>query len=100
MLENGLNVSVGSILNCKPSFITYASEKEMVLCLCKICLNTKFLFDPLMVKAKKDGDDKHMNQYHLFSWQTASVKNLPMDVTNGTAPEGLVKHVKIANLLN
>ena len=66
LLENGLSVSVGSILNCKPFFITYVSEKEMMLCLCKICLNTKFLFDPLMVKAKKDGDETHESISSFF----------------------------------
>ena len=42
LAEKEVNVSIGSILNCKPFFITYASAKEMALCLCKICLNTKF----------------------------------------------------------
>ena len=29
----------------------------MSLCLCKICLNTKMMFDILMTRAKKDGDE-------------------------------------------
>ena len=57
MLEKGIDVSIGSILNLQPFFVTYASEKEMSLCLCKLCLNTKFLFDSLISKAKKDGDE-------------------------------------------
>ena len=57
LLEKGIDVSIGSVLNLQPFFVTYASEKEMSLCLCKICLNTKFLFDALMSKAKKDGDE-------------------------------------------
>ena len=52
----GIKVSTGSILNLRPFFVTYATEKEMSLCLCKICLNVKFLFNTLMTRAKKDGD--------------------------------------------
>ena len=57
LAEKGINISIGSVLNCKPFLISYASAKEMALCLCKICLKTKFLFDPLMSTAKKDGDE-------------------------------------------
>ena len=32
------------------------SDKEIALSLCKMCLNAKLLFDPIMSKAKKDGD--------------------------------------------
>ena len=35
----------------------HASDKEVSLCLCKICLNTKFLYDVLLTKGKKDGDE-------------------------------------------
>ena len=33
------------------------SEKEISLCLCKLCLNARMLFEPLQTQAKKDGDD-------------------------------------------
>ena len=52
LAQKGINVSIGSVLNCKPFFITSASAKEMALCLCEICLNTKVLFDS-DVKGKK-----------------------------------------------
>ena len=29
----------------------------MALCLCKICLNARHLFDPLVAQAKKDQND-------------------------------------------
>ena len=32
------------------------SDKEIALSLCKMCLNAKLLFDPIMSKAKKDGN--------------------------------------------
>ena len=57
LAEKGINISIGWVLNCKPFFITYASAKEMALCLCKICLSTKFLFDLLISRTKKDGDE-------------------------------------------
>ena len=57
LLDKGFNVSLGSVLNLKPFFVMYASEKEMSLCLCKLCLNTKFAFDALMSNTKKDGDE-------------------------------------------
>ena len=40
-------------------FSTYTSETEMSLCLCKLCLNAKQLFEPLMLKARKDGDEAY-----------------------------------------
>ena len=52
LLDKGFNVSLRSVLNLKPFFVTYASEKEMSLCLC----NTKFASDALMSNAK-DGDE-------------------------------------------
>ena len=57
LLCKGFNVSLGSVLNLKPFLVTYANEKEMSLCLCKLCLNTKFVFDALMNKVKKVGDE-------------------------------------------
>ena len=90
LLDKGIIVSYGSVLNLKPFFVTYASEKEMALCLCKICLNTKFLFDALMSRAKKDGDEcfesitaflmassscpKGENGYHTWSCSTGKCK--------------------------
>ena len=57
LAESDYDVSIGAIINNKPFFITYATEKELSLCLCKMCINMSFLFEPLMAKAKKDGDE-------------------------------------------
>ena len=54
--EKGLTVSLGKVMSLKPFFITYPTEKEMSLCLCKLCLNARMLFEPLQAKAKKDGE--------------------------------------------
>ena len=45
--ENNIDVSFGTILSLRPFFITFATEKEMALCLCKIFLNAR-------PQAKKD----------------------------------------------
>ena len=75
LAEEELVVSIGSILNMKPFYIAYATEKEMSLCLCKICLNSKFLFDVLMVKAKKDGDDTFESLSSFFMYECSCPKD-------------------------
>ena len=50
--KHAIIISVGEIIKLKPFFITYATEKEKVLCMCKICLNTRMLFSPLMEHSK------------------------------------------------
>ena len=54
--ELNTDISVGTLLNLRPFFNSFATEKEMVLCLCKICLNTKLLFGPLQQETRKDND--------------------------------------------
>ena len=50
---NNIDVSIGTIISLKPFFVNYATEKEMVLCLCKICLNTIILLKAAMKEEKK-----------------------------------------------
>jgi len=57
LAEKEVSVSIGSIISFRPFFVTYATEKEMALCLCKLCLNARMLFEPLMKQAKKDGNE-------------------------------------------
>ena len=64
----GIKVSTSYILNLHPFFVTYATEKEMSLCLCKICSNVKFLFDTLMTRAKKYGDDTFESVLAFFMY--------------------------------
>ena len=52
---NNTDVSISTIISLKPFFENYATEKEMVLCLCKICLNTRLLFEAVMKEEKKQG---------------------------------------------
>ena len=56
LLKNDINVYIGKMASIKPFFIMYATEKEMTLCICKLCLNAKMIYDALTSKAKKEGD--------------------------------------------
>ena len=52
--QQGIVVSYGKIISLRPFFITFATEKEIALCLCELCLNTRMLFEPLIAQAKRD----------------------------------------------
>ena len=41
LMKKNLLVSVGTIMNLKPVFITTPTDKEKVLCMCKLCLNMR-----------------------------------------------------------
>ena len=56
LLKNDKNVSIGTILSVKQLLIMYSREKEMTLCVCKLCLNAKMMYDALASKAKKEVD--------------------------------------------
>ena len=44
----GEEISLGTIFHYKPFFISYATEKEKILCMCILCLNIREQFDSLM----------------------------------------------------
>ena len=71
LLEKNIGVSVGTVLSLRPFFITFAIEKEMVLCLCKICFNAWFVFEPLMCQAKKDKNmtTESITEFLMFNCQ-------------------------------
>ena len=52
---NNIDVSIFSIISLKPFYVNYATKKEMTLCLCKICLNTRLVFEAVMKEEKKQG---------------------------------------------
>ena len=66
--DSGLTSSIGTIMNLKPFFITYPTEKEISLCLCKLCLNVRLLMESLTSKAKADGDVVYIsnNIFHVI----------------------------------
>ena len=54
--EKGIKTSIGKVFSLNPFFLKYATDKEMALCLCKLCLNVKMLSEPLLNQAKRDND--------------------------------------------
>ena len=54
-------------MSLKPFFITYPTEKELSLCLCKHCLNIKMLLEPFDGKSqKKNHDTTHESASEFF----------------------------------
>ena len=84
LTESGVRVSLGKVKSRKPFFITYPTEKEISLCLCKLCLNVKLLLEPLMAKAKKD-DDKIYNSASEFLCVNHNIKKIQIGTGNGNA---------------
>ena len=74
LTESGVRVSLGKVKSRKPFFITYPTEKEISLCLCKLCLNVKMLLEPLMAKAKKDDDKIYNSASEFFMCQSQCQK--------------------------
>ena len=60
-------VSVGTLMALKPFFINYATEREMALLLCKLCLNTRLLFDAIMSEERKSGGEIFKSVTELFT---------------------------------
>ena len=48
----GHKFSLGLLVQMKPFFISYASEKEKILCMCILCLNVREVFNSLMAYLK------------------------------------------------
>lgn len=68
VVEKGYTVSLGKVLSLRPFFVTYPTEKELPLCFCKLCLNSKLLFEPILVQAKKVGDiSKSLTEFFITS---------------------------------
>ena len=55
--DDGISESLSKVLNLRPFFVTYPSDKEISLCLCKLCLNVKLLFESLKGQTKKDNEE-------------------------------------------
>ena len=57
LVAKGIHINRGILFRLKPFFICQSTDREMALCLCKICLNGRLYFRRLMQQAKCDEDD-------------------------------------------
>ena len=51
--KHDIIISLGTLLNHKPFYATFETEKEKISCMCKLCLNTRLKFDTLNCILKK-----------------------------------------------
>ena len=75
--EKGVNVSNGTVISLRPFFITYPTDKEIALCLCKLCLNAKMMYDVLVKQAKEDGDEINPNSLTNFYMSSCPCSKSP-----------------------
>ena len=77
LLEMGLAISLGKVVPIHPFFITYPTENEISLCLCKMCLNTRLLFEPIKAQAKKDDNvcPDSITEYFMSSCECPKSEN-------------------------
>ena len=75
--EGGISVSLEKVMSLRHFFISVASENEIALCLCKLCLNLRMLYDHLLCKAKKDGDllPQSISNYFMNSCECQKDQN-------------------------
>ena len=52
-----IEVSSGTVVKMKPFYITYASERETILCMCMTCLNLRVLFNVVMEHTKQNNGE-------------------------------------------
>lgn len=50
--KHNITVSLGTVHNLKPFYVSFPTEKEKILCMCKFCLNTRMKFDIMMEYSK------------------------------------------------
>ena len=65
-IKYDIAVSIGSVFALKPFCVLYATEKERLLCLCKICLNNCLIFDLLMTSVDTDSKRDFDNSVSKF----------------------------------
>ena len=71
LTEQGVTASYGAVLSLHPFFITFAAEKEIAFCLCKLCLNTRMLFE----QAKRDNNDVQDSMTEFFMYDCGCPKS-------------------------
>ena len=69
-------ISYSCVLFLKPFFITYPTDKELALCLCQLCLNTRLLLETLVAQGKKGGDSVPESVTEFFYKFSSMWKNI------------------------
>ena len=106
-----MNVSTGTIFKLKPFFISFPTEKEKILCMCKLCLNLHMKFDCIMEHTKNENgkvftfmsnfymDNCTCNKSELWYWSfdccngsCDSCKNINLPEIRSFPNETLVKY--------
>ena len=64
-------VSYGTVISMWYFFVTYTSEEKIVFCLCKLCLNPRLLFEPVMAQGKKDNEKtiESITKFFMHSYE-------------------------------
>ena len=73
--KHDITISMGKILSLKPFYVTYATEKETMLCMCKTCLNTRLVFQALMKHSKQNNGPRYQSISQYLMGSCACDKN-------------------------
>lgn len=61
-----MNVSIGKIFNLKPFFMSFPTEKEKKLCMCKLCLNLRMKFHCIMEQTKNQNGNVFTSMSNFY----------------------------------
>lgn len=98
--QHGFKVSIGMLAKCKPFFCQPPTEKEKSLCLCKICLNARQLFDALKSYCRGEGIELGVSMSDYFlddcSCDKPDIGYYPAECCLGKCPSGTNKSKPVA----
>ena len=77
MSEKGINISIGLLSYLKPFYITNPTDKEKVMCMCKLCLNFRLRFNTLMTHSKNFNGPRFdsISSYYMSSCKCSKGEN-------------------------
>ena len=61
-----MNVSIGKIFNLKAFFMSFPTEKEKKLCMCKLCLNLRMKFHCIMEQTKNQNGNVFTSMSNFY----------------------------------
>ena len=94
METHGIDALLGLVLQCKPFYLSYASEKEKVLCICQLCLNTRLLF-----KTINNNEFESVAKFFIFISNCSRAHNgyYKLNCCNGTCKN--CKNLKVPEIV-